>query len=122
MNPSRLFAVACVVALLLVPVAAQEAPRLLFEVSVDGAVVAKPELRVPLGSEGRLSLDKEPYDLQVRFTPTLRGDDIALALTISSRGEEARPMLRIRSSAPSILEWAPKTGGPRYRIAISRLQ
>jgi hypothetical protein len=122
MKPSRLFALACVSALSLVPAAAQEAPRLLFEVSVDGTVVAKPELRVPLGGEGRLSFDREPYDLQVRFTPTLRGDDIALALTITSRGQEARPMLRISSSRPGILEWAPKASGQQYRLAISRLQ
>jgi hypothetical protein len=43
MKSSRLFALACVVAVSLVPAAAQEPPRLSFEVSVDGKVVARPE-------------------------------------------------------------------------------
>jgi len=122
MKSNRLFALACVIALSLSPAAAQEAPRLLFEVSVDGTVVARPEMRVPLGGEGRLSLDKEPYDLQVRFTPTLSGDDLRLAFTITSRGEEARPTLLISRSIPGALDWTPRAGGQRFRIAISRLQ
>jgi hypothetical protein len=121
MTPIRLFALACVVGLSLVTAAAQEAPRFLVEVSVGGTLVAKPELRVSLGGEGRLSLDKQPNDLQVRFTPTPRGDDIRLAFTITSRGEEARPTLLISRAVPGIVEWTSTADGQKIRIVISRI-
>ena len=118
MKPSHLFALVCVIALFLMPAAAQDAPHLLFEVSVDGTTIAKPELRVPLGGVGRLSLDS----LQLRFTPTLRGDDLALAFTIMLEGQESRPTLRISRSVPGSLALKPKADGPSYRIGISWVQ
>ena len=79
MKWNRMGALACLMALSAV-VAAQEAPRLLFEVTVDGKVIARPEMRVPVGGEGRLSLNNDPYRSEIVFTPTLRDDQVALAL------------------------------------------
>ena len=118
MKPSRLFALVCVIALSLMRAAAQEAPHLLFEVSVDGTTIAKPELRVPLGGVGRLSLDS----LQLRFTPTLRGEDLALAFTIMLEGQESRPTLRISRSMPGTIDLKPKADGPSHRIRIVWLE
>jgi hypothetical protein len=121
MRSIRLFVLAYVVALFFVPAAAQEPPRLLFEVTVDGTVVARPELRVPLGQEGRLSLDREP-DLQLRFTPTSRGDDLALAFTINSGGRELRPVLRIARTLRGTLELPPPRGAETLRLVVSWIQ
>ena len=118
MKASRLLAMACLAAVFLATAAAQETPRLLFEVSVDGTVVAKPELRVRPGEESRLDLD----DLQVRFTPTLRGDDIVLEFRIQTGGDEIFPTLRISRTTPGSLRFRRSVDGPDYRIAISRLQ
>ena len=118
MKPNRLFALVCLIALSVMPALAQEEARLLLEVSVDGTTIAKPELRVPLGGVGRLSLDS----LQLRVTPSLSGDHLALAFTIMLEGQESRPVLRISRSMPGTLALKPKADGPSYRIGISWLQ
>jgi hypothetical protein len=112
----------CLVALTVSPVAAQEPPRLLFEISVDGKVVARPELRVPLGGEGRLSFDKDPYLMDIIFTLTLRGDDVALAFTITSRGQEVRPVIQLSRTLQATLELPPPTGAQTFRIVVSWIQ
>jgi hypothetical protein len=54
---------------------AQQSPRLLFEVSVDGSLVARPEMRVPLGGEGRLELDERHGQVRVTFRPSAESAD-----------------------------------------------
>jgi hypothetical protein len=50
----QLLVLACVVGVGMPLASAQERPRLLFEVTRDGSIFARPEMRVAFGGEGRL--------------------------------------------------------------------
>lgn len=119
MTWSRLFVVACLVALGMSPAIAQEPPRLLFEVAVDGSIVARPEMRVSSGDQGRLELSRNHGQERVTVTPTLRGDDIAIAFNITSAGEQFRPSLVITKAVRGALEWKSSTGGQTFRLTVS---
>jgi hypothetical protein len=94
---------ACVVALGMSTAMAQEPIRLQIEVTRDGSLVATPELRLPSGREGRLELSGEwaRHPLlkglreKITITPTVRGDDVALAFNIASGDKQFRPALVI---------------------------
>jgi hypothetical protein len=122
MKLSRLFVFVCVVAVGLSPAIAQERPRLLFEVTQDGSVVARPEMRVPFGGEGRLELEERHGGERVTFTPTVRGDDIAIAYNISSGGKQFRSILVVTNTTPGFVEWTSSAAGQTFRLTISRVQ
>ena len=119
MTWSRLFVVACLVAVGISPAIAQEPPRLLFEVAVDRSIVARSEMRVSSGDQGRLELSRNPGQERVTFTPTLGGDDIAIAFNITSGGEQFRPSLVITKTVRGSLEWTSRTGGQMFRLTVS---
>ena len=114
--------VVCVVAVLVAPAMGQETPRLLFEVTVDGSLVARPEMRVPSGGQGRLELDERRGDVRVLFTPTLRADDLSLAFDIAGGGREAKPTLVVSKTVPASILWISPATGQEVRIQISWLQ
>jgi hypothetical protein len=130
MKWTRLFLFACVVALGMSPAIAQEAPRFLFEVTIDGAIVAKPELRVASGRQGLIVLTDEYGELRrfeglqerIAFTPTDRGDEIALAFDITSMGRQFRPSLVIDRSVRGAIEWTTTSEGRPLRLTVSWLQ
>jgi hypothetical protein len=119
MKRSRLFVVACLVAVGMLPAIAQEPPRLLFEVAVDGSIVATPEMRVPSGDEGRLELSRNHGQERVTFTPTVRGEDIAILFDITSGDEQFRPSLVITKTVRGALEWTSRTAGQTFRLTVS---
>ena len=118
MKLGRLLVFACLVGFS-ASIAAQETPRLLFEVSVDGSVVARPEMRVPLGGEGRIELDESRGDARLTFSPTLRGDSLAIAFDITRSDGQLRPTLVITRTLPGSLQWASRRGGRAIRIDVS---
>ena len=81
---------------------AQEPPRLSFEITIDGAVVARPELRVASGGKGTIAFD----DKDVTFVPTIRADDITLAFEIVDKEKRLTPTLVISRTVPGSIEWA----------------
>ena len=83
-------------------VAQEEAPRLSFEIAIDGSVVARPELRVSSGGKGTIAFD----DKDVSFVPTVRADDIALAFEIIDKERRLTPTLVISRTVPGSIEWA----------------
>jgi len=119
------------------PVIAQETTRLQIEVTRDGGFVARPELKVTPGGEGRLELgDFVPGAAlngfranpalkglreTVTITPTVRGDDIALAFTITSRDRELRPSLTISKDIRGSFEWVAGDGRP-VKVTVAWVQ
>jgi hypothetical protein len=101
---------------------AQERTWLQFEVSIDGSIVARPEMRVPSGGEGRLELGEVHGEERVIFTPTFRGDDVAIAFDISSGGRPFRPTLVITKTVPGSLEWTSSTRAQTIRLTVSLVQ
>ena len=97
MKWSRLFVFACFVALSLSPAIAQQRIVLPIELTRNGLLVAKPQLNLYPGIEGRLSLNGQAIperstpawlmglDEDVLVTPTVRGDEITLAFSILRR-------------------------------------
>ena len=122
MTSSRSFGCACMVALFVTVGTGQEAPRLRFEVTVDGALVASPEMRVPSGGQGRLELDERRGDVTVLFTPTVRTDDVSLAFDIAGGGRAANPTLVVSKAVPVSILWVSPATGQEGRIQISWLQ
>jgi hypothetical protein len=98
---------------------AQESPRLLFEVTIDGSVVAKPEMRVASSGEGRIELDENHGALRVTFTPTVRGDDVAIAFDITEGGRQFRPTLVVTRTVPGSIEWTSNVRGHAIRLGVS---
>ena len=119
MKVSRLLVFACVVALAISTAIAQESPRLLFEVTIDGSLVAKPEMRVPSGGEGRIELDENHGAARVTFTPTVRGDDVAIAFDITEGDRRFRPTLVVARTVPGSIEWTSSVRGQAIRLAAS---
>ena len=131
MNCSRFFVFACVVAFGTSSVMAQEPTRLQIQITRDGSVVARPELRVEAGREGRLELSGEflpnpkPWLAGLRekiaITPTVRGDDLALAFNIASGDEQFRPSLVISKDVQGSVEWTGADGQP-ITLTVSWVQ
>ena len=119
MKSSRWFVLVCMVAVLVAPAIGQEAPRLLFEVTVDGSLVARPEMRVPSGGQGRLELDERRGDVRVLFTPTVRADDVSITFDITGGGREAKPTLVVSKAVPASIVWVSPATGQEVRIQIS---
>jgi hypothetical protein len=131
MRWNRLFVFACLVTLGTSPAMAQEEARLQIEVVRDGSVVAKPQLRMPSGRQGLLRLSDEsianPGPLlkglreNISITPTIRGDEIALAFTIASGDKQLRPALVISKDVRGSVEWTAADGQP-IRLAVTWVQ
>lgn len=117
-----LFVLACVVAVGMSSAIAQEQTRIQFEVTMDGSIVARPEMRVPSVGEGRLELSEVHGEERVTFTPTVRGDDVAIAFDISSGGRQFRPTLVITKTVPGSLEWVTSTRAQTIRLTVSLVQ
>ena len=98
---------------------AQERTRLQFEVTIDGSIVARPEMSVQSGGEGRLELNEVHGEERVTFTPTVRGDDVAVAFDISSGGRQFRPTLVITGTVPGSLESVTSTRAQTIRLTVS---
>ena len=115
-----LFVFGCIVVLGVEPALAQEAMRLKIEVTRGGSVVAKPELRVPPGREGRLELSGEwvrnpvfkGLREKITVTPSVRGDDISLAFHIASAERQFTPALVISNEIRGSVEWMAADGQP----------
>ena len=117
---ARLIVVAAIVAGAAVSTAtAQESLRLQFEITVDGSVVAKPELKVQSGGEGSIAFGEKSQAV-VAFTPTVRGDDIDFAFDITDGEKRLSPTLRISKTVPGSMEWmSPAHGQKTVRLAVS---
>ena len=118
---ARLIVLACiVVGAALSTAIAQESPRFLFEVTLDGSVVARPELRVQSGGAGSIVLGEKQGKARVTFTPTVRGDEIDIAFDITDGDEHLKPMLRISKTGPGSVEWiSPAHGQKTVLLAVS---
>ena len=99
---------------------AQESLRLLFEITVDGSVVARPELRVQSGGEGGITFGEKQSQARVTLTPTVRGDDIDIAFDITDGDTRLKPTLRISKTVPGSVEWmSPAHGQKTVLLAVS---
>ena len=134
---------ACVVALGMSPAVAQDTTRLpylpgtkdqtvlLIEVSRDGSLIAKPQLVGHSGQELRLDLNTEwvpnasapltGLRENIRIIPTVRGDEISLALNIASGDKQFRPLLVISKDVRGSVEWTGADGQP-IRLTVSWIQ
>lgn len=102
------------------PAVAQESLRLLFEITVDGSVVARPELRVQPGDEGDITFGEKQGPARVTFTPTVRGDDIDIAFDITDWDKRLKPTLRISKTVPGSVQWmSPAHGQKAVLLAVS---
>ena len=99
---------------------AHESLRLLFEITVDGSVVAAPELGVQSGGEGDITFGEKQSHARVTFTPAVRGDDIDIAFDITDGDKRLRPTLRISKTVPGSVEWmSPAHGQKTVQLAVS---
>ena len=144
MKRSRLFVFACVVALDVSPAVAQDTiPRLTYpsvtkdqtvlqsEVTRDGSLIAKPQLVGHSGHELRLDLNTEwipnaaaplkGLRKNIRVIPTVRGDEISLALNIASGDKQFRPSLVISKDVRGSLEWR-AADGQLIRLTVAWIQ
>jgi hypothetical protein len=132
MKCTRFFVFACVVSFGTAPVMAQEPTRLQIQVTRDGSVVARPELRVESGREGRLELSDEFLPTpkpswvvglreRVAITPTVRGDDLAIAFNIASGDDQFQPSMVISKDVRGSVEWTAADGKP-IRLTVSWVQ
>ena len=122
MRLSLLIVLVSIVAVTVSTARAQQPPRLLFEISVDGSLVARPELRVPLGGEGRIELDERHGQVRVTFRPSARSDDLVIAFDITDGDRRFRPNLVITRTVPGLIEWTSSAQGQTIRLAVSWLQ
>src|SRR5687767_11801585 len=117
MTWSRLFVFACFVTLGVSPAMAQDSTVLRIEVIRDGSVVARPVLMPPPGRDGRLELNGEWADNptlkglreSVSITPTVRGDDLTLAFSITSGAKQFKPGLVISRTSKDRWGGRPRT-------------
>jgi hypothetical protein len=127
MKLSRLFLFLCLLAQS--PLLAQELTVLQVEISRGTSVVARPQLRVPAGRDGRVSLDGEwatnpllkGLKERIEITPDVRGDDIALLFLIASGDRQLRPLLVIPRDVRGSVEWTAADGQP-IRLSVSWVQ
>jgi len=111
------------------PAIAQESTRLQIEITRDGGLLARPELRVPSGGEGRVVLGSEfvpngslkGMREDIRIAPTVRGDNIALAFSIGSGDRQFRPSLTISKDIRGSFEWVAADGQP-VRLTVAWVQ
>lgn len=129
MKWTRLFVFACLAAVGVSPAMAQESTVLRIEVIRDGSVVAKPILMPPPGREGRLELNGEWADNptlkglreSVSITPTVRGDDLTLAFSITSGAKQFKPALVISKDIRGSVGWTAADGQP-LMLTVSWVQ
>lgn len=127
MRWGRLFVFVCVIAQS--PLIAQEVTVLQVEVWRGGSLVARPQLLLPPGREGRLALDGEwasnpqlkGLREKIEITSDVRGDDIALLLVIASGDRQLRPLLVIPKDVRGSVEWTAADGQP-IRLSVSWVQ
>jgi hypothetical protein len=122
MKWSCAFVFAGVLALSMAPARGQELTRLRIDVTRSGSLVAKPELKVEAGREGRLELSGESLSKpnavlqglreRITITPVVRGDDIALAFKIVSGDKQFTPELVISDDIRGSVEWTAADGQP----------
>ena len=99
---------------------AQESRRLSFEITVDGAVVARPEVKLEEDGEVAMVLGAKPAQIRVTLTPTVRGDDIDIAFDITDGDKHLVPTLRISKTAQGSIEWtSPAHRQKTVRLAVS---
>ena len=103
---------------------AQESRRLLFEITVDGSVVARPEVKLEedgeVVSKVAMVLGAKAAQIEVTFTPTVRGDDIDIAFDITDGDKRLGPTLRISKTAQGSIEWmSPAHRQKTVRLAVS---
>jgi hypothetical protein len=130
MKWSRLFVFACVVALGMSSAMAQESTILQIEVTRDGSLVAKPQLRLLSGRVGRLELNGEwaaanpllkGLREKIEVTPVVQGDDITVAFNITSGEKQLRPSLVISKDVRGSVEWTAVDGQP-LRLTVLWVQ
>jgi hypothetical protein len=88
-------------------------------VAIDGSTVARPEIIVRSGGEGRLELNEIHGEERVTFTPTVRGDDIAIAFNITSGSRQFRPSFVISKTNPGSIEWTSSARAQTIRLTVS---
>ena len=117
---AKLIVLACIVAGAAVSTAiAQESLRLQFEITVDGSVLGKPELRLEPGGQGSIAFGEKSQAV-VMLTPTVRGDDIDIAFDITDGDKRLNTTLRISKNVPGSIEWmSPAQGQKTVRLAVS---
>ena len=128
MNRSRLVVFVCIVTLGALPAVGQELTVLQIEVFRDNSLIARPQLVGPSDRELRLYLNAEgssaaPAALKglredITVTPTVRGDEISLALHIASGDKQFRPSLVISRDVRGSVEWT-AADGQRLRISVA---
>src|SRR5262245_38308597 len=100
MNWGRLFVLAFIVVLGMSPANAQESAVLQIEVTRDGSLVAKPQLRLLSGRVGLVELNGERAGTtplikglgeRIEITPRVGGTDVTLAFNITSGDKQFRP-------------------------------
>jgi len=129
MKWSRLFVFACVVSLGMSPALAQESTVLQIDVTRNGSLVAKPQLRLSAGREGRLDFDGQwagnsvlkGLREKIVIAPTVQGDDITLAFNIASGDKQFRPSLVISKDVRGSVEWTGADGQP-IMLTVSWVQ
>ena len=97
------------------------------DVSKDGSLVAKPQLRIRSGRQGMLTIDEmdAPTAPAVRglreritLTPTIQGENVSIALDITSDTKKFRPSLVISKDLKGSVEWI-STEGQTIRLSVS---
>jgi hypothetical protein len=126
MNGYRLLVFACLVALGASRATAQEATRFQIEITRDGSVIAKPELKLLSGREGRLELNGESSPIpalkglreRIAITPAVRDGEVALAFDIASGDRQLRPSMVISSDVRGSVEWV-AADGQSVRLTVA---
>jgi hypothetical protein len=123
MKSSRLLVLMFVLAANVSSVIAQETIRLQCELTLNGAVVATPDLRVVPGREGLIRLEDPSKGLseKITLTPVVRSEAIAITFEITSGDRQLQPSLVISKDVRGSLEWISSTGQP-IRLGISWVQ
>lgn len=129
MNWCRLLVLACLVALAVSPITAQDAASLQIEITRDGSVLAKPELKLLSVGEGRLELNGELSPVQalkglrerVTITPAVRDGEVALAFDIASGDRQLWPSMVISRDVRGSVEWVAADNQP-IRLTVAWIQ
>jgi hypothetical protein len=121
LRDARLIVLAGIVAGAAVSTAtAQESMRLQFEITVDGSIVARPELTLEPGGKGDITFGEKQSQARVTLTPAVQGDDIDIAFDITDGNKRLRPALRISRTVSGSVEWSsPAHGQKTVRLAVS---
>jgi hypothetical protein len=101
------------------------------DVTRDGSLIARPQLVGRSGQELHLDLNTEwipnaaaplkGLRENIRVIPTVRGDEISLALNIASGDKQFRPSLVISKDVRGSLEWTAADGQP-IRLTVAWIQ